>query len=197
VVLLKEKPLCLGRNAQEGEMEFCHFQGRCWLGIANVPGHGVRPGLFRFPLSGRTSRLLLGLAAPALGSCRLLLWPWRLARFREGVPETWANLSLALHSARPATSAFGRLRRRVGLHVSRKFGSFVNMEEGMARRKRVAGFPGTFWLVPGGCGSALPAAGFPQAGIGLPGVSLAFGLTVVAMACAIGHGSGCERLTCL
>ena len=51
---------------------------------------------------------------------------------------------------------------------------------------------GTFWLVLGGCGSAVLAAGFPQVGIGLLGVSLAFGLTVLTMAYAIGHISGCH-----
>src|SRR6188472_3456780 len=51
---------------------------------------------------------------------------------------------------------------------------------------------GTFWLVFGGCGSAVLAAGFPKVGIGLMGVSLAFGLTVLTMAYAIGHISGCH-----
>jgi aquaporin Z len=55
-----------------------------------------------------------------------------------------------------------------------------------------AEFVGTFWLVLGGCGSAVLAAAFPQVGIGLLGVSLAFGLTVVTMAYAIGHISGCH-----
>ena len=51
---------------------------------------------------------------------------------------------------------------------------------------------GTFWLTFGGCGSAVISAGFPQVGIGLLGVSLAFGLTVLTMAYAIGHVSGCH-----
>src|SRR5512134_741009 len=55
-----------------------------------------------------------------------------------------------------------------------------------------AEFFGTFWLVLGGCGSAVLAAAFPQVGIGLHGVSLAFGLTVLTMAFAIGHISGCH-----
>ncbi len=55
-----------------------------------------------------------------------------------------------------------------------------------------AEFFGTFWLVLGGCGSAVLAAAFPEVGIGLTGVSLAFGLTVVTMAYAIGHVSGCH-----
>jgi aquaporin Z len=58
--------------------------------------------------------------------------------------------------------------------------------------KGIAEFIGTFWLVLGGCGSAVLAAGFPDVGIGLLGVSLAFGLTVVTMAYAIGHISGCH-----
>jgi aquaporin Z len=53
-----------------------------------------------------------------------------------------------------------------------------------------AEFLGTFWLVFGGCGSAILAAGFPELGIGFVGVSLAFGLTVVTMAYAVGHISG-------
>ena len=58
--------------------------------------------------------------------------------------------------------------------------------------KYVAEFFGTFWLVLGGCGSAVLAAAFPDVGIGLLGVSLAFGLTVLTMAYAIGHISGCH-----
>ena len=59
-------------------------------------------------------------------------------------------------------------------------------------KKLVAEFIGTFWLVLGGCGSAVLAAGFPELGIGFLGVALAFGLTVVTMAYAIGHISGCH-----
>jgi aquaporin Z len=55
-----------------------------------------------------------------------------------------------------------------------------------------AEFVGTFWLVLGGCGSAVLAAAFPNVGIGLLGVALAFGLTVLTMAFAIGHISGCH-----
>lgn len=55
-----------------------------------------------------------------------------------------------------------------------------------------AEFLGTFWLVLGGCGSAVLAAAFPNVGIGLHGVALAFGLTVLTMAYAIGHISGCH-----
>jgi aquaporin Z len=59
-------------------------------------------------------------------------------------------------------------------------------------KKYGAEFFGTFWLVLGGCGSAVLAAAFPEIGIGLLGVSLAFGLTVLTMAFAIGHISGCH-----
>jgi aquaporin Z len=58
--------------------------------------------------------------------------------------------------------------------------------------KVAAEFIGTFWLVFGGCGSAVLAAGFPELGIGFLGVALAFGLTVMTMAYAIGHVSGCH-----
>ena len=57
-------------------------------------------------------------------------------------------------------------------------------------KKLTAEFFGTFWLVFGGCGSAVLAAGFPELGIGFVGVSLAFGLTVLTMAYAVGHISG-------
>jgi len=59
-------------------------------------------------------------------------------------------------------------------------------------KKLAAEFIGTFWLVFGGCGSAVLAAAFPNVGIGLLGVSLAFGLTVLTMAYSIGHISGCH-----
>src|SRR5882672_3009733 len=65
--------------------------------------------------------------------------------------------------------------------------------EGDAPMKKLAAeFVGTFWLVLGGCGSAVLAAAFPNVGIGLAGVALAFGLTVLTMAFAIGHISGCH-----
>src|SRR4030081_2185668 len=60
------------------------------------------------------------------------------------------------------------------------------------RVRMVAEFIGTFWLVLGGCGSAVLAAAFPGVGIGLLGVALAFGLTVLTMAYGIGHISGCH-----
>jgi aquaporin Z len=64
--------------------------------------------------------------------------------------------------------------------------------EGFMTKKLVAEFIGTFWLVLGGCGSAVLAAAFPGLGIGFVGVSLAFGLTVMTMAFAVGHISGCH-----
>ena len=65
------------------------------------------------------------------------------------------------------------------------------METSLARRG-LAEFLGTFWLVFGGCGAAVLAAAFPNLGIGFAGVALAFGLTVLTMAYAIGHISGCH-----
>lgn len=67
-----------------------------------------------------------------------------------------------------------------------------NFEGDYRMKKLTAEFFGTFWLVLGGCGSAVLAAAFPDVGIGLLGVSLAFGLTVLTMAFAIGHISGCH-----
>jgi aquaporin Z len=66
------------------------------------------------------------------------------------------------------------------------------MEWQRIMKQYAAEFVGTFWLVLGGCGSAVLAASFPEVGIGLLGVSLAFGLTVLTMAFAIGHISGCH-----
>ena len=60
------------------------------------------------------------------------------------------------------------------------------------KKRAVAELLGTFWLVFGGCGSAVLAAAFPSLGIGFAGVALAFGLTVLTMAYAIGHISGCH-----
>src|ERR1700685_2346784 len=59
-------------------------------------------------------------------------------------------------------------------------------------KRAIAEFFGTFWLVFGGCGAAVLGAGFPHLGIGFLGVALAFGLTVLTMAFAIGHVSGCH-----
>lgn len=68
----------------------------------------------------------------------------------------------------------------------------VSRKKEETMKKYSAEFIGTFWLVLGGCGSAVIAAAFPNVGIGLLGVSLAFGLTVLTMAFAIGHISGCH-----
>ncbi len=68
---------------------------------------------------------------------------------------------------------------------------FTEVDSFMSK-KLMAEFLGTFWLVFGGCGSAVLAAAFPNVGIGLLGVSFAFGLTVLTMAFAIGHISGCH-----
>jgi aquaporin Z len=71
-----------------------------------------------------------------------------------------------------------------------KVDSIVNHSWGNTMKKLSAEFFGTFWLVFGGCGSAVLAAGFPDVGIGFVGVSLAFGLTVLTMAYAVGSISG-------
>jgi aquaporin Z len=68
----------------------------------------------------------------------------------------------------------------------------MDLHNSQSIHKCVAEAIGTFWLTFAGCGSAVIAAAFPQVGIGLLGVSLAFGLTVVTMAYAIGHVSGCH-----
>jgi hypothetical protein len=74
------------------------------------------------------------------------------------------------------------------------FQRFSNQKEQTVNlsNKLIAEFIGTFWLVLGGCGSAVLAAAYPNVGIGLLGVALAFGLTVLTMAYAIGHISGCH-----
>lgn len=68
----------------------------------------------------------------------------------------------------------------------------TTQNERITMKKYGAEFLGTFWLVLGGCGSAVIAAAFPHVGIGLLGVALAFGLTLLTMAFAIGHISGCH-----
>jgi aquaporin Z len=71
-------------------------------------------------------------------------------------------------------------------------GTPINKAKNKSMKKYGAEFVATFWLVLGGCGSAVFAAAFPSMTIGLLGVALAFGLTVLAMAFAIGHISGCH-----
>ena len=68
----------------------------------------------------------------------------------------------------------------------------MSFEQMPLMKRMSAEFLGTFWLVFGGCGAAVLAAAFPQLGIGFAGVALAFGLTVMTMAFAIGHISGCH-----
>jgi aquaporin Z len=68
----------------------------------------------------------------------------------------------------------------------------MNMNIMLNFRKMIAEFIGTFWLVLGGCGSAVLAAAYPGLGIGFTGVSIAFGLTIVTMAYSIGSISGCH-----
>src|SRR6202167_3248452 len=69
---------------------------------------------------------------------------------------------------------------------------YPRRKERSMTRRLAAEFIGTLWLVLGGCGSAVLAAAFPALGIGFAGVALAFGLTVLTMAYAIGHISGCH-----
>jgi aquaporin Z len=71
-------------------------------------------------------------------------------------------------------------------------GLALNVKKRLIMKKLVAEFIGTLWLVLGGCGSAVLAAGYPELGIGFVGVSIAFGLTVLTMVYAIGHISGCH-----
>jgi aquaporin Z len=85
------------------------------------------------------------------------------------------------------------LARKVFLAVTQKTHLQERAGDTMHLSKRAAAeFFGTFWLVFGGCGSAVVAAAYPQLGIGFAGVALAFGLTVLTMAFAIGHVSGCH-----
>jgi aquaporin Z len=91
-------------------------------------------------------------------------------------------------------SAGPRTRKRcAGRAIHRESQVIVKKEVAVPLSKRaVAEFIGTFWLVFGGCGSAVLAAAFPNLGIGFLGVAVAFGLTVLTMAFAIGHISGCH-----
>src|SRR5438094_6295983 len=92
------------------------------------------------------------------------------------MPDRVANLTLELIVAAAVFPVvFARQLGVAAMPLSKKLG---------------AEFVGTFWLVLGGCGSAVLAAKFPEIGIGLVGVALAFGLTVVTMAYAVGHISG-------
>ncbi len=84
------------------------------------------------------------------------------------------------------------MRARGFAAISQALGNKSDDSNRETMKKYGAEFIGTFWLVLGGCGSAVLAAAFPNVGIGLLGVSLAFGLTVLTMAFAIGHISGCH-----
>src|ERR1035437_4076529 len=79
-----------------------------------------------------------------------------------------------------------RFARAIGLGYALRYQSMT------LSKRATAEFFGTFWLVFGGCGSAVLAAAFPGLGIGFAGVALAFGLTMLTMAFAIGHISGCH-----
>ncbi len=81
---------------------------------------------------------------------------------------------------------------RVNSNANSQGYHFITKLKRNIMKKLMAEFIGTMWLVLGGCGSAVLAAAFPDLGIGFVGVSLAFGLTVVTMAYAIGHISGCH-----
>lgn len=130
---------------------------------------------------------LSGVVTLLLGLLIIMQWPvsslWVLGAFL-GVDlifagSSWIGMGLSLKRGEPA----GRL----GV-IGDETGSIV-MQSGFGR-KLFAEFLGTFWLVFGGCGSALISAGFPQLGIGFTGVALAFGLTVLTGAYAFGHVSG-------
>ena len=90
------------------------------------------------------------------------------------------------HSAQTEPGSITLRREVSGPLATKHLGGCVML------RKLTAEFIGTAWLVLGGCGSAVLAAAFPQLGIGFVGVSMAFGLTVLTMAYAIGHVSGCH-----
>jgi major intrinsic protein len=125
--------------------------------------------------------------------------------------EVWGGVGG--NSASGRVSGAGRvdpivldIRNRSCALIARRFGAVLSQGATGARDKEsdeqvksmslshraLAEFMGTFWLVLGGCGSAVLAAAFPHVGIGLLGVALAFGLTVLTMAYAIGHISGCH-----
>src|SRR5215217_6996729 len=91
----------------------------------------------------------------------------------------------------PCGQLFGEIEIRE-LRFFPSFGKMRLIYSLIIMKKYAAEFIGTLWLVLGGCGSAVIAAGFPNVGIGLLGVSLAFGLTVLTMAYSLGHVSGCH-----
>src|SRR6478752_10688701 len=105
--------------------------------------------------------------------------------------NTWPE---QFQSEKTARKSYDYRSRQVDDIVFREQHRDRSTSEGiaMSTKKYVAEAIGTFWLTFAGCGSAVIAAGFPNVGIGLLGVSLAFGLSVVTMAYAIGHISGCH-----
>ncbi|PPD41516.1 MAG: aquaporin Z [Methylocystis sp.] len=140
---------------------------------------------------------LSGVVTLLLGGVILAHWPvsslWVLGTFL-GVDLVFAGLSwmgfgLSLRRAEAAQGAGVIGNETGGLNMQDGF----NLQDGFAKglgRKLLAEFLGTFWLVLGGCGSAVISAGYPQLGIGFLGVALAFGLTVVTGAYAFGPVSG-------
>src|SRR5579863_2118935 len=99
-------------------------------------------------------------------------------------------IDLLVSDSRRVVLRFGSLSTQA---ERQRLSKSESTEVAMPMSKRAAAeFFGTFWLVFGGCGSAVIAAGFPAVGIGFAGVALAFGLTVLTMAFAIGHISGCH-----
>src|ERR1700756_4161395 len=109
----------------------------------------------------------------------------------------WRKIAVTVRRAKPVSAAvfdnsnfcqFSRIPSRCTC-----FHEVFPQGYGMSLSKRAtAEFLGTFWLVFGGCGTAVLAAAFPNVGVGILGVGLGFGLTVMTMAYAIGHISGCH-----
>jgi aquaporin Z len=115
-----------------------------------------------------------------------MVWVSKAAADELSMNAPWRYLALF-----DVAAYFGRAREGYGCG-SRDTVSKLSLHKDTTMKKYGAEFLGTFWLVIGGCGSAVLAAAFPQVGIGLHGVALAFGLTVLTMAYAIGHISGCH-----
>jgi aquaporin Z len=107
---------------------------------------------------------------------------------------SWVSSAPAIEQsvADVAGDMAGATRVRSIVRASGQRPTGPTVSNGGSMNKYLAEFFGTFWLVLGGCGSAVLAAAFPNVGIGLLGVALAFGLTVLTMAFAIGHISGCH-----
>jgi aquaporin Z len=129
---------------------------------------------------------------PAQGGTILAHWEKHLRPLLQADkihqnPLSWRRSRARLDNTRDRVTI--PLRRRAG-PAWQECPQSTDKDNSM--RKYGAEFFGTFWLVLGGCGSAVLAAAFPDVGIGLLGVSLAFGLTVLTMAYAIGHISGCH-----